>query len=385
MRAANPIFAQGKTTVFETMTRLAQETGAVNLGQGAPDGGYPMDVVDKAAEALRTGTNQYPPLAGLPALRQAIAAHEARFYGIDRDWSRETLVTVGATEALAASFLAFIEPGDEAVLIEPFYDQYLPMLRRAGAKVKFVTLRPPDWRLDPGALKAAFGPRTKLVVLNNPHNPSGAVFGREDLAVLADCVAASDALVIADEVYEHILFDGRAHIPFASLPGMRERTVKIGSAGKIFSLTGWKVGLVSADAPLLGPLTRAHQFLIFTTPPNLQEAVAYGLGKDDAFFAGLASDLQAKRDRLAGGLRALGIDVLPCQGTYFLSIDIASTGFKGEDAAFCEWLTREIGVAAIPNSAFYAAEPVASTARFCFAKDNAVLDEALRRLATIQG
>lgn len=385
MRAANPIFAQSKTTVFETMTRLAREAGAVNLGQGAPDGGYPMDVVDKAAEALRTGTNQYPPLAGVPALRRAIAAHEERFYGLRRDWTRETLVTVGATEALAAAFLAFVEPGDEVVLIEPFYDQYLPMLRRAGAEVRFVTLRPPDWRLTAAALDEAFTARTKLVVLNNPHNPSGTVFDRAQLELLADRVAASDSLVIADEVYEHILFDGRAHIPFASLPGMRERTVKIGSAGKIFSLTGWKVGLVSADPDLLAPLMKAHQFLIFTTPPNLQEAVAYGLAKDDAFFADLAGGLQAKRDRLAAGLEALDIGVLDCQGTYFLSIDIASTGFAGGDAAFCEWLTREVGVAAIPNSAFYAADPVTSTARFCFAKDNAVLDEALRRLATIRG
>lgn len=383
MRPANPIYAQGRTTVFETMSRLAQETGAINLGQGFPDEGFPEDVLAKAADAVVTGWNQYPPMPGLPELRQAIARHEKRFYGIDRDWARETLVTSGATEALAAAIFALVEPGDEVVLFEPFYDAYLPLIRRAGAIPRFVTLTPPEWSPSREALAAAFSPRTKAVLLNNPLNPAGKVFSREELSLIAEFVDGSDAYVIADEVYEHVLYDGRAHIPFSTLTGMAERVIRIGSAGKIFSLTGWKVGLVTGAPDTLAPVIKAHQFLTFTTPPNLQAAVAYGLDKGDDFYRDLAAGLEFRRDRFAAGLRALGLDVLPCHGTYFLSIDIRSAGFKGPDSEFCEALTRRIGVAAIPNSAFYAENPVTTTARFCFSKKLSVLDGALERLARL--
>lgn len=383
MRPANPIYAQAPTTVFETMSRLAQETGAINLGQGFPDDGYPLDILARAAEAVTTGWNQYPPMPGLPALRQAMARHEARFYGIERDWTRETLVTSGATEALAATLFALVEPGDEVVVFQPFYDAYLPLLRRAGATPKFVTLAPPHWSPSRANLAAAFSARTKAVILNNPLNPAGKVFGRAELELIAEFVEGSDAYVIADEVYEHVVFDGRTHIPFCTLPGMDRRTLRIGSAGKIFSLTGWKVGLVTGVADTLAPVMKAHQYLTFTTPPNLQEAVAFGLDKDDAFYRDLADGLQARRDHFADGLRALGLEVLSSGGTYFLSIDISRHGFNGGDAAFCEALTRQIGVAAIPNSAFYAVDPVTTTVRFCFSKRMEVLDGALERLARL--
>jgi len=383
MRPVNPIYAQLGTTVFETMSRLAQETGAINLGQGFPDEGFPPDVLAKAADAVLTGWNQYPPMPGLPELRQAIARHEQRFYGIDRDWMRETLVTSGATEALAAAILALVEPGDEVVLFEPFYDAYLPLVRRAGAIPRFVTLTPPDWTPSREALAAAFSPRTKAVILNNPLNPAGKVFSRAELELIAEFVDGSDAYVIADEVYEHVLYDGRAHIPFCTLPGMANRVIRIGSAGKIFSLTGWKVGLVTGAADTLSPVIKAHQYLTFTTPPNLQAAVAFGLDKGDDFYRELASGLELRRDRFAAGLRALGLEVLPCHGTYFLSIDIRSAGFSGTDTEFCQALTRRIGVAAIPNSAFYAQNPVTTTARFCFSKKLSVLDGALERLARL--
>jgi len=383
MRPVNPIYAQAPTTVFETMSRLAQETGAINLGQGFPDDGFPPDVLARAAEAVTTGWNQYPPMPGLPALRQAMSRHEARFYGIDRDWARETLVTSGATEALAAALFALVEPDDEVVLFQPFYDAYLPLLRRAGATPKFVTLAPPHWSPSRADLAAAFSPRTKAVILNNPLNPAGKVFSRAELELIAEFVDGSDAYVIADEVYEHVVYDGLRHIPFCTLPGMHARTLRIGSAGKIFSLTGWKVGLVTGTADTLAPVMKAHQYLTFTTPPNLQEAVAFGLDKDDAFYRDMADGLQARRDHFAAGLRALGLEVLSSGGTYFLSIDIAHHGFAGGDAAFCEALTRRIGVAAIPNSAFYAVDPVTTTVRFCFSKRMEVLDGALARLARL--
>ena len=381
--AAHPVFADRPTTIFEVMSGLARAHDAVNLGQGFPDGGHPADVVARAAEALVDGWNQYPPMLGSPELRQSIARHEARFYDLTVDWQREVMVTSGATEALAASVLALVRPGDEVVLIEPFYDAYLPMVLRAGGVPRFVTLAPPDWRLTREALAAAIGPATAVVVLNNPLNPAARVFDAEELADLAAVVGPTRATVIADEVYEHIVFDGRRHIPAITLPGLRHRTVKIGSAGKIFSLTGWKVGLVVADAALLDPIGKAHQFLTFTTPPNLQTAVAYGLDKDDGYFAGLAADLQAKRDRFARRLDRLGFAVLPAEGTYFLTVEIDDDRVAGDDAAYCRWLVETAGVAAIPLSAFHAQPTARRVVRFCFAKADAVLDEALDRLAAI--
>ena len=383
--AAHPVFAERPTTIFEVMSALARAHDAINLGQGFPDGGYPADVVAQAAEALVDGWNQYPPMMGLPVLRQAIARHEARFYGLDLDWQREVMVTSGATEALAASLLALVRPGDEVVLFEPFYDAYLPLVLRAGGVPRLVTLQPPDWRLAPDALAAAIGPQTAVVLLNNPLNPAARVFDAAELDALAAAVRPTRAVVLADEVYEHIVFDGRRHLTAINRPGLARRTVKIGSAGKIFSLTGWKVGLVVADAALLEPIAKAHQFLTFTTPPNLQAAVAYGLDKDDGYFTGLASGLQAKRDRFARGLDRLGFAVLPAEGTYFLNVDVADTGPAGDGngESYCRWLVETAGVAAVPLSAFHDRPPASQIIRFCFAKADDVLDAALDRLAAV--
>jgi len=376
----NKLFASLPTTVFETMSQLAREHEAINLGQGFPDDPGPDDVRQAAAVAVYEGWNQYPPMPGLPELRQAIAAHYARFQQVELDWQQEVLVTSGATEALAASLLALIEPGDEVVLFQPMYDAYLPLVQRAGGVPRFVTLEPPHWRFGAEQLERAFTPRTRVVLLNTPLNPAGAIVAREDLELLADFVERHDATVICDEVWEHITFDGEEHCSLLSIPRLRERTVKIGSAGKIFSLTGWKVGLVAAAPPLLTVVARAHQYLTFTTPPNLQVAVAYGLGKEESFFTGQRERLQAQRDRFAKGLEQLGLKVLPCRATYFLNVDIAPLGLS-DDVAFCAQLVREAGVAAIPVSAFYAEEKVTTAVRFCFAKADEVLDGALERLA----
>ncbi|KAB1075523.1 aminotransferase [Methylobacterium planeticum] len=378
----NPVFADLPTSVFEVMSRLARETGAINLGQGFPDDPGPADIRARGAEALRDGYNQYPPMMGLPALRRAIAAHYAHHQGLALDPETEVMVTSGATEALAGALLALIEPGDEVVLFEPLYDAYLPLVRRAGGVPRIVTLRPPAFRLDAQALAEAFSARTRVVLLNNPLNPSATLFCDEDLALLAGFCQRFDVVAVCDEVWEHVVFDGRRHRPLISLPGMRGRTVKIGSAGKIFSLTGWKVGFVMAEAPLMRVLAKAHQYITFTTPPNLQEAVAYGLAKADAYFTGMRRDFARSRDRLAEGLRALGVPVLPSQATYFLNIDIADLGFP-DDVAFCETLVRRHGVAAIPVSAFYARSPIRTLVRLCFAKGDATLDAALERMSTL--
>jgi len=380
----NPIFAGLPTTIFEVMSGLARDTGAINLGQGFPDDAGPEDVRRKAAEAAIDGPNQYPPMLGLPELRQAIADHYRRFQGIALDWQRETMVTSGGTEALAAAILALVAPGDEVVLIQPMYDAYLPLVKLAGGVPRFVDLAPPHWRLTEAALAAAFTPRTKLVVLNNPLNPTGTVFTRDEIELLARFVARSGARVVSDEVWEHLTYDGREHVSVLSVPALRERSVKIGSAGKIFSLTGWKVGLVAAAPDLLKAVGKAHQFLTFTTAPSLQIAVAYGLGKDAAYFAELRRGLAAKRDTFAAGLTAAGFAPLASEGTYFLNVDLAALG-ESDDVAFCQRLVREAGVAAIPVSAFYAERPIATVARFCFAKADATLEAALERLARFAG
>src|SRR5918998_2153467 len=322
----NPVFADLPTSVFEVMSRLARETGAVNLGQGFPDDPGPEDVRRKAAEAVVEGWNQYPPMMGLPDLRQAIAKHYRHWQGLHLDPDNEVMVTSGATEALAGALLALLEPGDEVVLFEPMYDAYLPLVRRAGGMPRFVTLEPPHFRLNEEALARAFSPKTKVVLFNNPLNPTATVFSPEDLAVLAEFCVRFDAVALCDEVWEHVIFDGRRHQPLIALPGMRERTVKVGSAGKIFNLTGWKVGLVCAAPHLMKGLAKAHQYLTFTTPPNLQAAVGYGLMKEDSYFGGLRVGLQRSRDRFTAGLEGLGFQVLPSEATYFLNIDIAPLG-----------------------------------------------------------
>ncbi len=378
----NPIFANLPTTVFEVMSRLARETGAVNLGQGFPDDPGPEEVRRKAAEAVVEGWNQYPPMMGLPELRTAIAAHYKHWQGLDLDPDTEVMVTSGATEALAGALMALIEPGNEVVLFEPMYDAYLPLVRRAGGVPRFVTLQPPHFRLSEEALAQAFSPKTKVVLFNNPLNPTATIFSADDLALLARFCERFDAIALCDEVWEHVVFDGRRHQPVLGLPGMRERCVKVGSAGKIFNLTGWKVGFVCAAPAIMRVLAKAHQFLTFTTPPNLQAAVAYGLAKDESYFEGLRRDLARSRDRFTAGLDTLGFQVIPSQGTYFLNIDIAPLG-ETDDVAFCRRLVMDHGVAAIPVSAFYAEGAVKTVVRFCFAKRDATLDAALERLAGV--
>lgn len=376
----NRLLASLPTTIFETMSRLAASHGAINLGQGFPDAPGPEDVRAAAAREVVEGWNQYPPMLGLPALRQAAAEHYRRFQGLDLDWEREVVVTSGATEALAASLMALIEPGDEVLLFQPLYDAYLPLVQRAGGVPRLVALQPPHWRFDEALLAQAFTPRTRLVVLNTPHNPGGTVLSRDELELLGRFAERHDALVISDEVWEHITFDGRGHESVLSVPSLRGRAVKIGSAGKMFGLTGWKVGLVCAAPEIQAAIARAHQFLTFTTPPNLQAAVAWGLAKDASFFEEQRRDLEASRDRFAAGLREAGFATLPCGATYFLNIDIAPLGGI-DDVAFCRRMIEEAGVAAIPVSAFYQENPVTSVVRFCFAKDASKLDAALERLA----
>ncbi len=380
MKSTNPVYTGLPTSIFEVMSRLAKESGAINLGQGFPDVDGPEDIRRFAAEEIIAGRNQYPPMMGVPELRKAVAESNRRFYGLDVDWQTEVLVTSGATEALSDCMAALIEPGDEVILIEPLYDCYLPLVRRAGGVPRFVRVTPPDWRLDGDALAAAFSAKTKAILLNNPMNPAAKVFDDEELSLIAALVIANDAYAICDEVYEHILFDGRKHRPLMSLAGMRERTIRIGSAGKTFSLTGWKVGYVTAAPGLLDPITKAHQFTTFTTPPGLQKAVAYGLAKDDAYYRALAGDLEAKRDRFARGLAEIGFGVAPCAGTYFLTVDASSLGLNGSDVAVCERLTTEAGVTAVPVSAFYKSDSPGTFIRFCFSKRDAVLDGALDRL-----
>jgi aspartate/methionine/tyrosine aminotransferase len=378
----NPLFANLPTTVFEVMSSLARETGAVNLGQGFPDDPGPEDVRRKAADAVLDGYNQYPSMMGIPELRSGIAAHYRHWQGLDLDPASEVMVTSGATEALAGAILGIVEPGDEVVLFEPMYDAYLPLVRLAGGVPRFVSLQPPHFRLTEEALARAFSPKTKAVVLNNPLNPTATVFAPEDLALLADFCRRFDAICISDEVWEHVVFDGRPHQTVLGLDGMRERAVKIGSAGKIFSLTGWKVGFVCAAPPIMKVLAKSHQFLTFTTPPNLQVAVAYGLAKEDSYFESMRRDFARSRDRFAAGLETLGFQVIPSQGTYFLNIDIAPLG-ETDDVAFCRRLVMDHGVAAIPVSAFYAQGAVRNVVRFCFAKKDETLDAGLERLAGV--
>jgi aspartate/methionine/tyrosine aminotransferase len=380
MKPTNSIYTGLPTTVFEEMSRLAMAHKAVNLGQGFPDVDGPEDIRRVAAETVLAGPNQYPPMLGLLELRQAVAANWRRFHGLDVDPAREVLVTSGATEALSDAINALIEPGDEVVLIEPLYDCYLPLVKRAGGVPRLVRVTPPDWALDGDALTAAFSPKTKAVLLNNPMNPAAKVLTADELRLIRDQVLRHDAYVIADEVYEHIVFDGARHTSMLSLEGMRERTVAIGSAGKSFSLTGWKVGYVTAAPALLDPIAKAHQFTTFTTPPNLQKAVAYGLGKDETYFAELAAGLEAKRDRLAKACAALGLGAIPCQGTYFLTLDMGPLGLEGDDAALARRMTVEAGVTAVPVSAFYVSDAPRNYLRLCFSKRDAVLDEAVERM-----
>ena len=381
MKPANSVLTSYGTTIFEVMSRLAADHGAVNLGQGFPEGLEPPALIAAAARAVTAGPHQYPSMMGIPALRQAVADHAKRFYGLEVDPLREVMVTSGATEALADCLFGLIEPGDEVVLIEPLYDSYLPIVRRAGGVPKLVRLEPPNWDLPRADLAAAFGPRTKLLIMNSPMNPTGKVFNRDELTFIADLLIKHDAYAVCDEVYEHLIYDGKRHIPLITLPGMRDRAIRIGSAGKTFSLTSWKIGYVTAAPNLLQPVAKAHQYITFTTPTSLQQAVAEGLGSDDRYYTSLADGLAARRDRLAAGLRSIGFDVLPCSGSYFLIADIRSVGFNGTDDDFCRSLTTEAKVTAVPVSAFYRDDGARHFARFCFAKKDEAIDEALKRMS----
>jgi N-succinyldiaminopimelate aminotransferase len=372
------------TTIFAEMSALAVRTGAINLGQGFPDTDGPQSLLEDAVAAIRGGANQYPPGIGIPELRRAIADHQRRFYGLDVDPDTEVLVTAGATEAIAATILALAGPGDEVVTFEPYYDSYAASIALAGATRRTVLLRKPDFSFDDADLRAAFGARTRLILLNSPHNPTGKVFSRRELELIAGLAREYDAVVVTDEVYEHQTFDGILHLPLATLPGMAERTVTISSAGKTFSVTGWKIGWLHAPAPLTTAVRAVKQFLTYVNGAPFQPAVAAALSLDDGFYLALATDLQRKRDLLSTGLREAGFDVFTPSGTYFVLADAAPLGY--DDAVeLCLTLPARVGVAAVPVSVFHDDKDAArSLVRFAFCKREHVLAEAVDRLARLQ-
>lgn len=379
----NPVFSARPQSIFPTMSALARKYDAINLGQGFPDEDGPEEILRMASDAIMEGPNQYAPVEGVPALRKAIAADNKRFYNLDIDPSTETLVVSGATEGLAAAFFGFLEPGDEAVLLAPFYECYAPQIEATGASIRFVDLEPPNWTLDAGALENAITDKTKLIVINTPHNPLGKVMTRDELEIVAEAARKHDLIVVCDEVYEHLIFDGRPHIPLMTLPDMRERCIRIGSAGKTFSLTGFRIGYVSGPASLITAVMKAHQHLAYTSPAPLQLAVAKGFALGDDYYRTFRADMQEKRDFLRAGLARAGFDVLPCDGTYFITVDIRSVG-ASDDADFCRMITEKAKVAAVPLSAFY--HPSQGNAprvyvRFCFCKRIEVLKDATDRLS----
>jgi N-succinyldiaminopimelate aminotransferase len=367
------------TTIFTEMSALAERTGSVNLGQGFPDFDGPAEVLEAAEAALRAGHNQYAPLAGVPALRDAIAEHQARFYGLSVE---DVQVTFGATEAIAAAMLGLLEPGDEVVVFEPLYDSYAASIAMAGARRRVVTLRPPDWSFDPDELRAAVGGRTRMLLLNTPHNPTGKVFSRDELELVASVCRERDLVAVADEVYEHLVYSDppTVHVPLAALDGMGERTLTVSSLGKTFSVTGWKIGWACGPAALVGAVRAAKQFLSFAGGTPLQHAGAAALALGDAFYASLAADFEAKRDRLCAGLLAAGLEPLRPAGTYFVNAVV-----EGDAVAFCRTLPERAGVVAIPTSVFYDHPEVGrSLVRFAFCKRDRVIDEAAGRLAAVR-
>jgi N-succinyldiaminopimelate aminotransferase len=371
------------TTVFAEMSALAIQTGAVNLGQGFPDTDGPVEVSEAAVEAIRGGANQYPPGPGIADLRQAVAEHQQRFYGMTLDPDAEVVVTTGATEAVAAALLGLVDPGDEVIALEPFYDSYTAGIQFAGGVRVPVTLRAPDFRLDVDRLHDAVTPRTRLILLNTPHNPTGAVLSDAELSALAALVVERDLVVVTDEVYEHMTYDG-PHRPLATYPGMRERTLTISSAGKTFSFTGWKVGWATGPAHLVRAVLMAKQFLTFVSGAPFQPAVAVGLRLPDTFFAESLDRLRGKRDRFCAGLREVGFDVFQPAGTYFVTADVRPLGWQ-DGVEFCRDLPHKAGVVAIPHQVFYddveAGRPLV---RFAFCKRDEVLDEALGRLQSLR-
>ena len=381
MRAAmNPLYQEMKTSVFERMSLAAARHGAVNLGQGFPDFGWPDAILEAAARALTEESNQYPPSRGTMQLRRAVAAHYNRHFGQDLT-PEQVCVTSGATEALGAAILATISPGDEVIILTPAYDSYAPMIRRGGGTPVEVKLRPPQWRIDPAALEAAVNPRTRAILFNNPHNPTGRLFDADELEMVAAVAREHGLIVISDEVWEHVLLDGRSFTPIATLPGMAERTIKIGSAGKIFSLTGWKVGWMVAAPEVANVVARAHQFLTFATAPNLQAAVAFGLDQGDGWLDPMQARFQGARDRLAAGLRRAGYAVLDATSTYFLCVDLEGSGIGIDDESFAMTAVERTGVAVIPLSAFAERDPPRHFVRLCFGKKDETIDAGIAAMA----
>jgi N-succinyldiaminopimelate aminotransferase len=381
------------TTVFAEMSALAVATGAINLGQGFPDEPGPAEVLDVARAAIGTGHDQYPPGPGLPDLRAAVAEHQLRFRGLSYDPDVEVLVTAGATEALTAALLALLDPGDEVVLFEPMYDCYAAAVAMAGGVLRPVPLRPPPpgdagpWTFDEAELRAAVTPRARLLLLNTPHNPTGKVFTGAELALLAEVATTADLLVLTDEVYEHLVFGGAEHVSIATLPGMRQRTLVVSSGGKTFNTTGWKIGWVCAPAPLVSAVRTAKQFMTYVNGGPFQPAIAAGLRLPDAFFTGIARNLERKRDLLVAGLTAAGLPVVSPEATYFATVDVRPVRPDGDGWAFCRALPEHAGVVAIPSVVFY--DPADAglgrhLVRFAFCKTDDVLAEAAQRLGRMR-
>ena len=371
-----------RLSIFAEMSTLAVETGAINLGQGFPDTDGPAEVTAAAIQAIRDGFNQYPPDRGIPELRRAVADHQARFYGQQVD-PGDVMVSTGASEAIGAAIMALVEPGQEVVVFEPYFDLYAAVIELAGGVRRAVTLRTPDYSFDPDELEAVINPSTRLILVNTPHNPTGKVFSEAELAAIARLAITHDLLVVTDEVYEHMTYDGTRHIPLATLPGMAERTVTISSGGKSFGLTGWKVGWAHGPTELVNAVHTVKQHLSFTSGAPFQRAMVTALNLGDGYFTGLADDLCAKRDLVDDGLRSVGLHVLPAQGTYYVTADVAPLGYD-DGMDFCRDLPGRCGVVAIPNRVFYDDESSGrSIVRFAYCKQFEVLHEAVERLSRL--
>jgi len=376
----NPLYEQMQTSVFERMSALAGKYGAVNLGQGFPDFGWPPEILEAAAKAVVEGSNQYAPSRGLMVLREAVAAHYRRHQHLDVT-ADQVCVTSGATEALGAAILATVSPGEEVVIFTPAYDSYAPMIRRAGAIPVEVALKPPAWRIDRADIEAAISPKTRAMIFNHPHNPAGRLFDASELGIIAELARAHDLTIISDEVWEQIVLDGQHFTSLASLLDMAQRTIKIGSAGKIFSLTGWKVGWMVAPRELAGTVSRAHQFLTFSTAPNLQAAVAFGLDEGDAWLDPMRARFERARDRMTEGLRSSGFTVLDAAATYFLCVDLHASGIIMDDEAFAAAAVEQAGVAVVALSAFAEQDPPRNLVRLCFGKKDETIDAGVAAMA----
>ena len=376
----NPLYERMPVSVFERMSLAATHHGAVNLGQGFPDFGWPDEILEAAAKAVTEGSNQYAPSRGLPVLREVIASHYKRHFGqqIDPD---HVCVTSGATEAISAMILATVEPGDEVVILTPAYDCYAPMVRRAGGVPREVALQPPLWRIEADAIRSVMSDQTRAIILNNPHNPSGRIFDLDELQIIADIAIEHDIVVISDEVWEHVLLDGGSFTPIAALPGMAERTLKAGSAGKIFSLTGWKIGWIVASPEKAAIAAKAHQFLTFSSAPNLQAAVAFGLEQGDAWIRPMRQRFSRALRRMSAGLVSAGFEVLPSASTYFLCVDLKASGLNVDDETFASAAVEQAGVATVPLSAFAEASPTRHLVRLCFAKRDETIDAGVEAMA----